>query len=434
MLQELLNAGLVEIGGDDSRFAKMQSAASALAARFTQEPSLLIPATLIALDNGVDEMDPMFSLVEELVIAEWKTLRNTHVNRPRELLRSIIIDALAATIKGKAEAAAAVWNTAAGPLRHGQVRLGKAGPLVDRLLKDARHAAEAEAVSRTGLAAPLSTKNGKKWETTENGKLAVASTIKDDELLRDVARAAGPHYPVNQPLDGAPNPHWSNSAPHWSHDFTPRMTAALVKAVNLGTARLAESLGTNLSAHIRTLGRQLTEQLHEVEQLQSEMIRSHDSSRMRLDVLWWSEALYSPTLQTGYHDLALPVAAVAAAADLATLVPALAPASVCYVLGETVFRVARVQEADGDQPILSYLNTLASAKTTFGDGFPSATTNDLRLPLLDLVGAASTGRQVSAEVLRSRAGIEGNLELSAAEFAMWVFSDLQARRLVEVLR
>ena len=40
MLQELLNAGLVDIGGDDSRFAKMQSAASALPARFKQEPSL----------------------------------------------------------------------------------------------------------------------------------------------------------------------------------------------------------------------------------------------------------------------------------------------------------------------------------------------------------------------------------------------------------
>ena len=31
-----------------------------------------------------------------------------------------------------------------------------------------------------------------------------------------------------------PNRHWTNAAQNWSYEFTPRMTAALVKAVNLG--------------------------------------------------------------------------------------------------------------------------------------------------------------------------------------------------------
>ena len=182
------------------------------------------------------------------------------------------------------------------------------------------------------------------------------------------------------------------------NEFTPRMTAALVKAVNLGTARLAESLDTGLSAYPGALANQLTEQL-----------RDHDASRMRLDALWWSAAFYSPTLQKGYRDLALPIVAVTSAVDLVALVPALAPASVGYVLGETVFRVARVQKAEGKQPILSYLDAIAAAKPALGDDFPNATTNNMRLPLLDLVGEATAGRKVSAEVLRSRAGVEGSL-------------------------
>lgn len=86
-LQELLNLGLVDIGSDDSRFEKMRAAASAFVTRLNEDPGLLIPSTLIAIDNEVDENDPLFALVEELVILEWPTLRNTHVNRPRELLR-----------------------------------------------------------------------------------------------------------------------------------------------------------------------------------------------------------------------------------------------------------------------------------------------------------------------------------------------------------
>ena len=49
-LQELLNFGLVAIGSDDSRFEKMKSASSSLLAKFKEDPSLLIPATLISLD------------------------------------------------------------------------------------------------------------------------------------------------------------------------------------------------------------------------------------------------------------------------------------------------------------------------------------------------------------------------------------------------
>src|SRR5207244_1298178 len=90
-LQELLNLGLVDIGADDSRFAKMEAAGTALVERLKSEPSLVIPAALIAVDHDADENDPTFVLVEDLVIDNWKTMRNTHQNRPRELLRSIII-------------------------------------------------------------------------------------------------------------------------------------------------------------------------------------------------------------------------------------------------------------------------------------------------------------------------------------------------------
>lgn len=428
LLQELLNAGVVDIGSDDSRFEKMQSAASVLAARFEQEPQLLVPATLISLDNSVDENDPIFVLVEELVIAEWKTLRNTHVNRPRELLRSIIIDALSTATHGKAEAAGVVWNAAASPLRHGQVRLGKTGPIVERLIKTVAQIAEKEAVNRTSHVPLPSAKPDPAKGTTEGGSLNIKATIKDDDVLIGVARAVGPTNQQNQPLE-TPNPHWPNTGQPWSFEFSQRMAEALVKAVNLGTGRLIESLNKNVAGLLGRIG----DRVREAEQLQYEMSEAHATSRMRLDVLWWSESLYSPSTQEGYRDLALPVAAVVAAADLTAIVPALAPATVCYILGETVYRLAKILDTNVEQPIVSLLQMLTEAKPNLGDGFPSVPTNDMRLSLLDLVGEACSGRTISSETLRSRAGIDGAIKLFPADLAMWVFRDLQARRLVKEL-
>ncbi|HLT35298.1 MAG TPA: GTPase-associated system all-helical protein GASH, partial [Enhygromyxa sp.] len=161
-LQELLNLGLVEIGSDDSRFEKMQSASAALAAKFKEEPSVLVPATLVALDETTDENDPLFDLVEDMVASEWKTLRNTHVNRPRALLRSIIIDAIANSVVDDAQTAAVVWNTAVSPVRHQQVRLGKASSVLEGILTGAGQLAEQEAVVRAGFVASAPKKRRRK--------------------------------------------------------------------------------------------------------------------------------------------------------------------------------------------------------------------------------------------------------------------------------
>ena len=59
-LQELLNLGLVNIGSDDSRLAKMEAAGQALVQHLLSNPTLVIPATLIAIDRDTDEDDPIF--------------------------------------------------------------------------------------------------------------------------------------------------------------------------------------------------------------------------------------------------------------------------------------------------------------------------------------------------------------------------------------
>lgn len=428
VLQELLNLGLVDIGTDDSRFEKMQTAASAFATKLKEEPDLLIPSTLIAIDNEVDEDNPLFALVEDMVILEWPTLRNTHVNRPRELLRSIIIAALKAAIEGKPEAAGVVHNTATSPCKYGQARLGKATPVIEQLLKEACYIAETEAIQRAGLVSSAVKKRGKK-SVADPISLDLKGAIAAADILTDVERASGPSNVKNETLTD-PNPHWPNAANPWSHQFAPRMAATLVKAVNLGTKRLGESLSKSLADYLGSVEERLTSEVRQTEQ---SLAASHDASRMRLDVLWWSESLYSPSLGFGYREMELPTAAVAAVADLAAIVPALSPVSVNYVLGETILRLSRILDDEDVKTLGFYLGELAKAKNEFVKDFPQAIP-EMRLPLLGLVVDASGGVAPSEEIFHSRAGLDISLKLSSGEFAMWVFRDLQARRLVEVLR
>jgi len=204
------------------------------------------------------------------------------------------------------------------------------------------------------------------------------------------------------------------------------MTAVLVKAVNLGTQRLGASLSKSLATYLSSF-------TDKTDQLCAELTESQYINQMRLNVLWWSEALYSPMIGSSYRELPLPVAAVAAAEDLAAIVPALSPASVSYVLGETVLRLSRILEAEDVQPISFYLGELATAKKDFVKSFPQVNPN-MRQPLLGLVIEASSGIKPTAENFRSLTGLDISLKLSSGEFAMWVFRDLQARRLVDELR
>lgn len=432
-LQQLLNLGLLDIGSDDSRFEKMKLAASALTERFKKEPSLLIPATLLSLDENIDEDDTMFEIVEELVIAEWKTLRNTHVNRPRELLRSITIDALEAAVTADYNSAAVVWNTAAAPLQYSQVHIGKADSLIQKMLNGARELAEQEAVRRAVLKTNKSQNQKRKSSASKKAALSVSANISEDEIFADVARSAGPKHPNAAELEN-PNPHWPNANDAWSHEFSTRMATTITKAVNLSSARISQFLSKELAKYLSDFENKIMMQFGDIEQLRKNITQSNVANQMRLNVLWWSEAMYSPVLQTSYQNLDLPVATVVAAVDLADIVPPLSPASVCYILGETLRRLSQLKADNNKMTIQNYLESIAKAGVKIDGHFPGPKKDDKRQPLVSLVGKSTAGSIISAEDIRKQTGIDPLLALSPAELAMWVFRGIQANRLVETIR
>ena len=417
-LQELLNLGLVEIGSDDSRLAKMQNAATAFVKHLSRNPELIIPATLIAIDCEASEDEPILTLVDTHLVNEWKTIRNTHTNSPRELLRSIIIQALSVLATDKAEMAALIWQTAFSPICHNQARLGREREVVRKLLQGFQERAEHEAIARARIPEPPR-------KNRRAAKPIPFTELKGGDFLRDIGRSAGPHDASGTAFED-PNPHWPNSGHPWSYEFAPRMATSLVKAVNAATKQV-----------LAPINRELQTQRNELEKRWADHVESlleQTSRSAQLDVLWWSEAKYSPSVRLGYREMHGAAAAVLMAHDLSALVPAMAPASVTYVLGETVRAIWRHDSKPEPWRVESLFEALHTNTSELRRVVAGIGTTEGRAPLFEVVAEAVHGNRVTGEQVSGRTGIDSELEISLPDFSMWMFRDIQARRLVEELK
>ncbi len=201
------------------------------------------------------------------------------------------------------------------------------------------------------------------------------------------------------------------------------MTAVLVKALNHGMKKVLIPINQELQSQRNELDQRLTSHL--------ETIQMRTDSR--LDVLWWSEAKYSPSLKLSYREMQRAVAAVTMAHDLSTLVPAMAPASVTYVLGEAVAAISRDDSKPEPWSVGTLLDAFPTSNSDLRKVIHDTPTTNGRVPLLELVSKAIGGNRIAREEIRGRTGIDPGLELSLPDFSMWMFRDIQARRLVEEL-
>jgi GTPase-associated system helical domain len=433
-LQKLLNLGLIDLDSDDSRFSKMEAASKEFVKKLKSKPDLIIPATLICINNDVEEKEPLFDLVESLIIKKWKTMRNTHTNQPRELLRAIITDSIVKIAEEKPEIASIVWQTAISPLNHSQAKLGKEADLVKNYLQNFSKYAEHEAVSRINLTEPTFKRQRQKSPISkETFEIKSYTKLKDNEFIEDVKRAAGPHDNQNQaPPD--PNPHWPSGNQNWVSDFSPRMSKAIAKAVNLGMNRISDTSSLNIQQLIEAFEKQRNDNLNSSETIQKELLRSFQSYQIRMDALWWYEAKYSPTLMLGYRELSETNAAFGMANDLSKIVPPLVPASLTYLLGEAVTDLFHYNSDSKPQTIISYLTNLNKDGSMFLDIVPKPLKSEMRQPLSELALEAIHGTQIKSKEVQTRTGIDPSLKLTLPDFSMWMFRDFQARKLVEEIK
>ena len=150
----------------------------------------------------------------------------------------------------------------------------------------------------------------------------------------------------------------------------------------------------------------------------------------RTNLLWWKQALFSPSTRTSYRDMPNSVAATLMAFDMHRLVPTLSPASVAAFLRETVTALPTV-DAEKKTPILALVkeacgaDTLADLRTEVSNLVAAP---EGRGPLLALIGHRDVLPQIDDQRFRDLVGAKADTALTLPDWSVWMFRELQAAR------
>ncbi len=428
ILQQFLDVGLLDVGEDDARLAQLQAAADELAEALAKMPQDLIPSTLVALDHQIDPDDPVLNQVETVVKKHWAMLRNRFKDRPREVLRSVLIEALSQAADSDPDIAAIVWMTGRSYLPYSQ--LGPEKAICLDLLQRLGDLAEKTAVEAW---------NGHvEWTppTSPSFELELPQTaapgVDEEALHQELLAATGPNLGRSDQ-----NTYWPHNQPQpWAQEFARRAATAIAASID----EVSDGWADHQAPIVKKLADELSTYVSSLNTIVDEAVRRIGSgdgnNERRTKLLWWKESMYSPSLKRSYRALEPVPMATAMAADMHLQVLPHCPESLEYFLRETVYvelerRSIDIREAHTLPEICGHL------ATNEGNGLDrvlgSALLEPRRIPLLVAVQAAVAGASPSAEDLRRYVGVPEDENIELAEFAVWLFRDLQASRLARTV-
>jgi hypothetical protein len=349
VLSKLVNRGFVpKLDGDDSKLAKIQEASNALATEFAGSPRRLIRAILAGIDPDVAADDPEIAAAEAAVLQRWSTMRTVHTDSPINLLRAVLLDACFQAAQGPL--AAVVWLTIADHLRF--MRLGLEGAVVHERIDGLSIRVEEQALVGLGGEKPKPP-GAIKIPKIEVANVPTTPNVAEKATLAAIAKK---RFPFSMPAGGNWQ-HLMNATNDWMSAF-PDGLSSLLSELQQGAEQNAQ---TDRSKFVKAFA-DVTAAVERSLNAQQEWARAVQTeyemaSRVQIRALWWAEALYCPSLRVSYRRLPATVATVAMSFDLADEVGAPAPASVGYLLAETI---AKLPSASFDEswPVWSILDEL----------------------------------------------------------------------------
>jgi hypothetical protein len=429
MLQSFLDRGMLDIGEDDERFKHLRNAAQDIAEQLADQPQDAIAFTLVALDPTIAPAEPVLDVVEATLKGHWNTFRNRFPDRPRQILRAVVLEALHSAGSKDPAIAAIIWLTGGNVLPHSE--LGREHDLCKQLLVEMGQLAEERAAKFWSTAPGYSPPDLPAFQLKLPGLKAPG--VNAEELTMHLAAAVGPNAQEIDISQLTPNPYWANSPQNWAYEFAPRAADGIVKVVNTAQGGLAgrvaqvlTQLPEQITAHIAAVDDAVRDALDQV-------VAGAAANERRVGLLWWKQTLYSATLHRGYRSLDAAAASVLMAYDLHRQVPAFCPEGVEYLLREAVREVVEAREADGsgDVTLLQWCEHLNSSPEApaLREALGSAADAPGRVPLLRFMRRLLEGAAVIRAELAARIGVDCDTTITPGEFAVWIFRDLQAERL-----
>jgi len=413
VLLRFLSGGLINVGGDDAKLEKLQATSRGVAAALKKHPSKVPNYSLIAFDPEAPPDDPVTLEVLGILKEAWPTYVNTFASTPIQVLRAIILDALVSSAQEDERVAVAVAACARNvlPFMETGNEFSIWLDVVDKIEDSVDSRAEEEWSTPASIDIPAFAANAIAPIKVGNS----ATKVDRDSLKQSLTTAAqgiGQYTPHN-PSVWAQN--FGNSLADPIGDVLDKISAnAKVNAVDISSPlqELGNAVSSYVSSAVTAFG------------------TATAGLQRRTNLIWWKQSLYSLSKRKNYRAFPRTVAASLMAFDLYHQIPMFSPASVSAFLEEAIHSLPESNDPTGRplkeimveacvDPSLDVLRTEASKLFAAPNG---------RSPILALIGHSSGHASSSDLDLRRVVGVSADVRITDAQWASWIFRDLQAGR------
>lgn len=428
VLIKFVKTGLIQIGGEDTKFNHLKDTATDLAATLKRTPTKAIAYALIAIDPTAPEDDPAIREVERALEQRWTTYSNTLAGTPVAVFRAILLEALVSAANDDHRIGVALVGTVRNRLAYMETghEFEIWATVINQAEKILDERAESEWATPENIEAPA-------MKMAPLGKIEV-KTLSDfevdkDELTKQIGKAAGPNTAGGAATGG--NPQWPQQQWPWVAEFSTRMAALLADEFS-AAVRSMEIAPIDLASPLNTLATSVAAHVNDT---MNTVSRATSGLQRRTNLIWWKEALYSPSARASYRTVSADLAAGLMALDLHRQVPTFSPASVSAFLHETVLSLPGT-DAREKRTIRELLNATGASAVTeplrlAAAEAVNATIGTDRGSLLAWIGHRAGNGQLTDEQFQQQLGLSDKIELTVPEWAAWLFRELQAARAVQ---
>lgn len=429
VLLSFLSKGLINVGGDDDKLGHLRQTAVDLSGILKKTPAKTCPFALVAFDPDVPSTDPTVVEVEDALRNRWETFVNTFADTPVTVFRAILLDALIRACGQNETVAAAFVASARNVLPYTEV--GDEREIWVDIIGEIEKIVEQRSEREWATPASISVPNVK-LESPSEVEIRIASKkVNSTALGGKLMKAAGPEYnsPDRGQVSTGGNPQWPQHDPYqWNYEFGTRTGKAVGEAINWAIGCLSIE-GVDLPGFTQEMTAVISERLNTT-------LRSISSAtaglQRRTNLLWWKEALFSPSVRKSYRELSPLDAAVLMAFDMHRQIPTFSPASVAAFLRETVIALPTIDQKEKvpirelfektrDSGILAELRTESAKLVSAPVG---------RSSILGLIGHPEAAQRIDDRRFRDLVGVQPDTMLTLAEWSVWIFRELQAARAI----
>jgi len=363
--------------------------------------------------------------VEDIISAKWQMLRSHFENMPIALYRAIILEAISKLAASSVKHASAIWFTAIDVYPLLNIPSKEQAVLKEFLDKIGDHVEESAIKDWQIVKDNIEVKIPK----FEVKLVSVEIEVDEEQLTEEMIAASGPAGKDGVARD-EPNPHWSNSAPHWSYEFAPRAATGISSVMNVAFSEQTENLNKNVESVQTALNTYFTELGKNVKSALTEASKSSVAIERRSQLLWWKETLYSKKLRKSYRKLSGLESAIAMACDLYDLLPALFPVSVDYILREAFGQIYGSEKHE--IKLIDFLNDIAKVDNMefMQKFFDSRAQGMGRTNLLAFISKIVHSKVDVKKEITPSLGIKPDTLLSYEEISLWILHSLSADHLL----